>query len=119
MGHSNINDVPYGKLFPVLTLNTTKAGATIIDGFGITGNTLGLDWDGDCGGTGAAFGCWNLYLKSGGSNWESLWACLASFKEDLNACAHHWSRDIQPCRKDDLEFGHTFDACCVPAVERK
>ncbi len=58
-----------------------------MDNFSITGNTLGQDWDGDCGGTGAAFGCWNIYLDGGGTNWESLWACLASFKEDLNACA--------------------------------
>jgi hypothetical protein len=70
-----------------LLARQSHAGATIVDNFSITGNTLGQDWDGDCGGTGAAFGCWNIYLDGGGTNWESLWACLASFKEDLNACA--------------------------------
>ena len=59
----------------------------MLDDFIIGGNRLGLPWDGDCGGVGPAFGCWNVYVDGRGSHWESLWACLASFKEDLDGHA--------------------------------
>jgi len=74
---------------PALTtgLPTAAAGAEVLDDFVIGGNRLGLPWDGDCGGVGPAFGCWNVHVDGRGSNWESLWACLASFKEDLDGYA--------------------------------
>ena len=75
------------------------AGAQILDDFKIGGNKLGLPWDGDCGGAGPAFGCWDVYVYGGSNNWESLWACLASFKEDLDRCAGLWHGSVC-CRRD-------------------
>ena len=69
------------------------AGAQILDDFKISGNRLGLPWDGDCGGDGPAFGCWNVHVDGGGNKWESLWACLASFKEDLDRCSASWAQN--------------------------
>ncbi len=79
---------------------SADAGAELLNDFVIGGNRLGLPWDGDCGGVGPAFGCWNVYVEGRGSNWESLWACLASFKEDLDGYAGFVCRvAVRMCRK--------------------
>lgn len=46
----------------------------------------------------------------GGGDWESLWACDAAFKEDLNAYLRHAAQTNPRLRYKSLQVGHAVCA---------